>query len=94
MTRHVSAERLSEWVSGDLKDRDAATVRAHVAACDACGAVVADLRAQGAVLRGLDRPEPPPTLWSTIEGALDEHEAEAHRRLWSWPAWLWGALAG
>lgn len=93
MTRHVSPDRLSEWISGDLNERDAATVRTHVGACATCAAIGAELRAQRSVLRGLDRPEPPPTLWPTIEGAMEEREArEAH--LWSWPAWLWGAFAG
>ena len=90
MTRHVAPERLSEWVSGDLNDRDTATVRAHVTGCAACMGVVADLRAQGAALRTLDRPEPPATLWPTIEGAMDADG----RRGWSWPSWLWGTLAG
>jgi len=90
MTRHLSPERMSEWVSGDLNERDAAIVRTHLAACAACAEVGAELRAQSAALRGLDRPEPPPTLWPTIEGAIEEREAQA----WSWPAWLWGALAG
>jgi len=90
MTRHLSPERMSEWISGDLNERDAATVRTHLAACATCAEVGAELRAQSAGLRGLDRPEPPPTLWPTIEGAMEEQEARA----WSWPAWLWGALAG
>jgi len=89
MTRHVPPERLSEWVSGDLNERDATTVRSHVGGCGACAAVVADLRSQSMALRGLDRPEPPPTLWPIIEGAI-----EARETAWSWPAWLWGALAG
>jgi hypothetical protein len=91
-TRHVPPERLSEWVSGDLNERDTAIVRAHVTGCAGCADVVAELRAQGAALRTLDRPEPPPTLWPTIEGAIDA-DAGAGRG-WSWPAWLWGALAG
>ena len=89
MTRHVPPERLSEWVSGELNERDTATVRTHVGGCGACAAIVADFRAQGMALRGLDRPEPPPTLWPIIEGAI-----EARETAWSWPAWLWGALAG
>jgi len=89
-SRHVAAERLSEWLSGDMHERDAAVVRAHVEACLACGEVVSWLRLQTASLRDLARPEPPPTLWPTIAGALEADEG----RGWSWPSWLFGALAG
>jgi predicted anti-sigma-YlaC factor YlaD len=88
--RHVAAEHLSEWLAGDMPDRDAAVVRAHLAACEACTAIVAELRVETDGLRDLGRPEPPPTLWSTIEGALEAEE----RGRWSWPSWLMGAVAG
>jgi predicted Zn-dependent protease len=86
----VAPERLSEWLAGDMNDRDAAVVRAHVDGCPACGDVAGELRSQGASLRELTRPEPPPTLWPTIAGALESEES----RGWSWPSWLFGALAG
>ena len=89
-TRHVDPERLSAWISGDVSDRDTAVVRAHVESCADCMKVAGELRTQVLATRGLDRPEPPPTLWSAIEGALD---APA-RRAWSWRATLIGALAG
>ncbi len=89
-TRHVDADRLSAWISGDLPDRDTAVVRAHVEGCADCMRVTAELRAEVVATRGLDRPEPPPTLWSAIEGALDAPPA----RIWSWRATLIGALAG
>ena len=89
-SRHVTAERLSEWVSGDVNERDAAVVRAHVDACPPCAEVAAGLRLQTASLRDLARPEPPPTLWPTIAGALEADDGRA----WSWPSWLFGALAG
>ena len=89
-SRHVAAERLSEWLSGDMHERDAAVVRSHVDACPACGEAAESLRLQTASLRDLARPEPPPTLWPTIAGALEADEG----RGWSWPSWLFGALAG
>lgn len=88
--RHVTAERLSEWLAGDVNERDAAVVRAHVDGCPACAEVAAGLRLQTASLRDLARPEPPPTLWPTIAGALEADEG----RGWSWASWLFGALAG
>jgi len=88
--RHVAADRLSEWLSGDMAERDAAVVRAHVDGCAACAGVAEGLRAQTTSLRDLARPAPPPTLWPTIAGALEADEG----RGWSWPSWLFGALAG
>lgn len=93
VTRHLAGDRLSAWLSGDLGDRDAGLVRAHLEGCRACGEVVAGLRAQAESLRELARPDPPPTLWPTIAGAL-EAEAERQGRRWSWPSWLFGAFAG
>jgi len=89
--RHVDAERLSAWISGELSDRDIAVVRRHVEACPDCAEVTVALRAQVVATRTLERPEPPATLWSAIEGALD---APPGPRRWSWGASLIGALAG
>ncbi len=89
-TRHVDPERLSAWISGDVSERDTAVVRAHVESCAHCMKIAGELRTQVLATRGLDRPEPPPTLWSAIEGALDGPA----RRPWSWRATLIGALAG
>ena len=89
-SRHVAADRLSEWLSGDMNERDAVVVRAHVDGCPTCAEVAAGLRGQTASLRDLARPEPPPTLWPTIAGVLEADEG----RGWSWPSWLFGALAG
>jgi len=92
--RHVTAERVSEWLDGDISEREAAGVRAHVASCPACADLVSELRGQGDALHELGRPEPPATLWSTIEGTMDGEDARAERRRWSWPSWLAGALGG
>jgi hypothetical protein len=86
----VDPERLSAWISGDVSERDTAVVRAHVESCPDCTKIAGELRTQVLATRGLDRPEPPPTLWSAIEGALDAPT----RRAWSWRATLIGALAG
>ena len=92
--RHVTAERVSEWLDGDISEREAAAVRSHVAACPACADLVSELRGQADSLRELGRPEPPATLWSAIEGIMDGEDARAERRRWSWPSWLAGALGG
>ncbi|HVY39755.1 MAG TPA: zf-HC2 domain-containing protein [Polyangia bacterium] len=69
-----SDETLSAFADGDLPPAEAARVRAHVASCAACTAAVGQLGALAAAARQLDRPEPPPTLWLAVEGALEKHE--------------------
>ncbi|MEO8212518.1 MAG: zf-HC2 domain-containing protein [Myxococcales bacterium] len=105
-TRHVESERLSAWISGDLTERETAVVRAHVENCAACANVASELRTQVVATRTLERPEPPATLWSAIEGAMarDDRDgsdgrlttARRPRSPWSarWPTLLTGAFAG
>lgn len=69
-----SDEKLSAFADGDLPPAEAARVRAHVASCAACAAAVGQLGALAAAARQLDRPEPPPTLWMAVEGALEKHD--------------------
>ena len=66
-----------------MKPSAAERVREHLAACDACTRAAGELRTIVASARSLDRPEPPPTLWPSIEGALaaaDEPPLLALRR--------------
>lgn len=85
------AERLSAFVDGDLPTAEAQAVRAHLAACPQCTVSIAQLTAMVTAARGLERPEPPPSLWPAVEGAMARHER---------PWWLslrlfgGGALAG
>jgi hypothetical protein len=58
-----------------MKPQAAELVRAHLADCAACARAAGELRAIVAGARSLERPEPPPTLWPSIEGALAEREA-------------------
>jgi Putative zinc-finger len=83
-------ERLSAFVDGDLPAVDLANIRRHFEECPACVGRADELAALARAARTLDAPEPPPTLWSAIEGALDE------RPWWQlgWRAFGVGALAG
>lgn len=72
--RHV-VDQLSAYLDGDMKPQAAELVRAHLDGCVACTRAADELRAIVAGARGLERPEPPPTLWPAIEGALAEREA-------------------
>jgi hypothetical protein len=86
-----STETLSAFVDGDLPLSETQALRTHVAECPRCTVSLAELRAMSAAARTLERPEPPPTLWAAVEGAMARHDR---------PWWLTlrlfgsGALAG
>ena len=71
--RHV-VDQLSPYLDGDLKPGVADQVRGHLARCADCARAADQLRAIVASARSLDRPEPPPTLWPAIAGALARPE--------------------
>jgi hypothetical protein len=86
-----SDETLSAFVEGDLPAVEAAHVRAHLPACAACAAAAAELEALAGLARRMERPEPPPTLWLAVEGAMERRE----RRWWpSLRVFGIGAMAG
>jgi len=89
-----TTERLSAFVDGELAPAEAAVVRTHAASCAACTAALADLRALVKNARALDVPEPPPTLWPSIEGALDRRERFGWLTLSNWKPFAVGAMAG
>jgi hypothetical protein len=94
-----SLERLSAFLDGDLPASELQTVRLHLEACSSCAARARELGAMARAARALELPEPPPTLWSAIEGALDAELQETEGRRWwrsprSWRPFGIGALAG
>ena len=88
------AEQLSAFADGELPPTEAAAVRGHAATCPSCTAALADLRALVKNARALDVPEPPPTLWPSIEGALDRREPFGWLSLANWRPFAVGAVAG
>jgi hypothetical protein len=86
-----STETLSAFVDGDLSVTEAQAVRAHASACSRCTVSIAELAAMVTAARRLERPEPPPSLWPAVEGAMARHDS---------PWWMSlrlfgsGALAG
>jgi hypothetical protein len=75
--------RLSAFHDGDLPAAELQVVRQHLEACAACAARAAELGALARAARTLEAPEPPPTLWSAIEGVLARETRPAP---W-WRAW-------
>jgi hypothetical protein len=87
-------ERLSACVDGDLSASEAAAVRAHAATCVRCTEALVELRALIANTSALDTPEPPPTLWPSIEGAMEQRERSGWFSIKHWRPFAVGALAG
>jgi len=86
-----SGETLSAYLDGDLPPAQSGEVRAHLDGCAACGSVLAELRAMAGATRRLAPPEPPPTLWMALEGALERHDRPWWRSLRLFGV---GAMAG
>ena len=89
-----ATERLSAFVDGELSAVEAAAVRTHAAGCTNCTAAIEELRALVTQARALDVPEPPPTLWPSIEGELERRERFAWLKISPWRTFGFGALAG
>ena len=89
-----TTERLSAFVDGELGPPETAAVRAHATTCMPCTVAISDLRALVVNARALDAPEPPPTLWPSIAGALDRRERLPWLSIANWRPFAVGALAG
>jgi len=88
--------RLSAFLDGDLPTAETHSVRVHLETCPACARRAAELTALARATRALEAPEPPPTLWPAIEGALARQERQGRDGWWSlgWRTFSLGALAG
>jgi hypothetical protein len=63
-------ELVSVWLDGGIDATQRAALDAHVATCDACRALMADLRRVHQTASTLDRHTPPPKVWARIEQQL------------------------
>lgn len=91
---HIAPEELSACLDGDLEAARAGEVEAHLAGCDACREVLAQMQAMTAGLKALGDDAPARDLWRGVERSLaGQHPSAASwwRRLWMVPA---SAVAG
>ena len=65
-------EHLSDYIDGELRDRDRDRVEEHVGMCPQCRRVLATLRKTVAGLGSLMSPSPPPGLADSVIGRLHE----------------------
>ncbi|TMQ72377.1 MAG: hypothetical protein E6K80_02940 [Candidatus Eisenbacteria bacterium] len=59
-------ERLSEYVDGDLSERDRGALEAHLPGCASCRATIEELQALLSRARTLEPSEPVVDLWPAI----------------------------
>ncbi len=81
---------IGDMVDGTIDDAGRAALEAHLAECEACRSLVADLRQIRERAAHLDRLIPPNRVWTTIQAQLRADDAAAA------PAWSivsWQSLA-
>jgi hypothetical protein len=83
-------ERLSAYLDGELPERERAEVAAHLAACAACSAFLAGLRAADEAAAALPVEAPDGYFDDFARRVAQRLDAARTRRL---PAWTWAAAA-
>jgi len=79
-------EAIAEFVDGSLDPARQRALERHVEGCEACRALVADLKTIQAAAFTLDRVELPPHLWTAIRGRVaDEPRPSGPGRLLAFP---------
>jgi hypothetical protein len=94
-------DAIADFVDGSLDPTRQRALERHVEGCEACRALVADLKSIQAAAFTLDRMELPPQLWDAVRARVAEEPAPAARgRLLAWPqsraawgVWLSAAAA-
>lgn len=77
---------LGDYVDGTLDERSRVEFEAHLASCDRCRAVVADLGVIRQATLALEPELPAPHVWTKLSAAF-EAEHGSTRRGWGFSAW-------
>ncbi|MDR7522346.1 MAG: DUF4349 domain-containing protein [Armatimonadota bacterium] len=100
MTHDDVRPRLSALIDGALDPREAAEVQAHLEACAACRADLAQLQATVAMLREVEPVQAPEGFAATVRARLENLSRAAGRPGWqrvkiTWPRmpWSWRTAA-
>lgn len=97
MTCEQFAEVVADLVDGRLDPAAERAADRHAEGCEACRALVADLRTIAAAAFTLDRVEPSTRVWERIQDRLEHERVEPRApRLLAWPLTrtAWGLWAG
>lgn len=93
------SEAMADLVDGTLEPSRQRALERHVEGCDACRALVADLRSIQAAAFTIDRLDVPPAVWPRVQGLVAAEPAPRPRaELVRWPqtraAWtVWAGAA-
>src|SRR5256885_16132976 len=88
MVMHPTEQVLNDYVDDALPEVERADVEGHLAACDACRALVDDLRAIAQAAASLEPLDPPPGVWPRIASGIHQSAAAAPRARAYWTRWL------
>lgn len=75
---------IGELVDDTLEGTDARALEQHLTNCAACRALVTDLRRIRQTAGTLDRPTPPPAVWTRVSEQLHHERAARARRAGAW----------
>ena len=76
MKAHLSPQSISEWLDGQMGEQDAARVELHLAQCEDCRALEAEMTAVNRLFQKAQPLTPPPFLWTRIAAELQTTSAE------------------
>src|SRR2546422_11298052 len=81
-------ERLSEYVDGDLSERDRQALEAHLEDCASCRETIEELRALVSQAQALEPSAPSTDLWPSIAARIEAGSRSAtFRRPATWRGW-------
>jgi anti-sigma factor RsiW len=86
--RHVSG-RLSAYLHGQVAQKEARRVAAHLASCEKCREELAEIKAGSDLAGNLRAASAPDALWASIQRKLGEASSPTlgQRFRWAWPNW-------
>jgi stage V sporulation protein SpoVS len=76
MTGHLDADRLADFRAGLLRGGQARRASAHLASCDSCAALDAQLASLSSLLAAVPAPQLPPDVTTRLDAALAAAIAE------------------
>jgi hypothetical protein len=79
---HPEGVTLSDYVDGALPRGAAADLERHMAICENCRELVAELRALSRAVRTLEPIQPPPAVWEKVRAATARDRSR--RGMWTW----------
>jgi len=80
-------DRLSQYLDGDLSDRDRRNLETHLAQCRECESTLSELRSVVERARALEPAPPASDLWPAIAARLEPRSRKAAASPGPWPWW-------